>query len=131
MPGSRINVSSLTHSHRGIHLARLRVYALGLFLLSPKSRRKENTPMPKDRYIASCSFGKDSLSAIICRVEHGEPVDESVYCRVMFDNTISAEYPEHEDWIHSKAIPLLKSRYGISTTIVQGDVFPPGCFLLQ
>jgi 3'-phosphoadenosine 5'-phosphosulfate sulfotransferase (PAPS reductase)/FAD synthetase len=78
--------------------------------------------MLKIRYIASCNFGKDSLSAIICRLEHGESVDEAVYCRVMSDDTISAEYPEHEDWIHSKAIPLLKSRYGISTTIVQSEM---------
>jgi 3'-phosphoadenosine 5'-phosphosulfate sulfotransferase (PAPS reductase)/FAD synthetase len=77
--------------------------------------------MPRPRYIASCSFGKDSLAAIICRLEHGEPVDEAVYCRIMFDGHSSAEFPEHEDWIHNYAIPLLKSRYGIPTTIVQGE----------
>ena len=73
------------------------------------------------KYIASCSFGKDSLAAIHVRMECGEPVDEAVYCRIMFDDTISAELPEHEDWIHETAIPLLQSRYGISTTIVQAD----------
>ena len=40
----------------------------------------------------------------------------------MFDDTISAELPEHEAFIHEKAIPLLKSRYGIETAIVQADV---------
>ncbi len=40
----------------------------------------------------------------------------------MFDDTTSAELPEHEEFIHTKAIPLLKSRYGIETTIVQADV---------
>lgn len=39
----------------------------------------------------------------------------------MFDDTISAELPEHEEFIHEKAIPLLKSRYGIETAIVQAD----------
>ena len=73
------------------------------------------------KYIASCSFGKDSLAAIHVRMEHGEPVDEAVYCRIMFDDTISAELPEHEGWIHETAIPLLQSRYGIKTTIVQAD----------
>jgi hypothetical protein len=34
------------------------------------------------RYIASCSFGKDSLAAIICRMERGEPVEGAVYCRL-------------------------------------------------
>lgn len=73
------------------------------------------------KYIASCSFGKDSLAAVICRAEHGEPVDEAVYCRIMFDDTTSAELPEHEDWIHSHAIPLLESRYGIKTAVVQAE----------
>ena len=40
----------------------------------------------------------------------------------MFDDTTSAELPEHEEFIHEKAIPLLKSRYGIETAIVQADV---------
>ncbi len=78
--------------------------------------------MARPKSIASCSFGKDSLAAIICRLEHGEPVDEAVYCRVMFDETISAEFPEHEHWIHNHTIPLLKSRYGIPVTIVQGEI---------
>jgi len=30
------------------------------------------------RYIASCSFGKDSIAAIITRLQRGEPVDEIV-----------------------------------------------------
>jgi hypothetical protein len=71
------------------------------------------------KYIASCSFGKDSLAVIIIRMEHGEPVDGAVYCRIMFDGETSAELPEHEGWIHAHAIPLLKSRYGIETTVVQ------------
>lgn len=71
------------------------------------------------RLIASCSFGKDSLAAIITAEAHGLHIDEAVYCRIMFDDEISAELPEHEDFIHNKAIPLLWNRYGIHTTIVQ------------
>lgn len=89
------------------------------FFLSEK--QKGRSDIQKEKYIASCSFGKDSIAAITCRIEHGEPVDEAVYCRIMFDDEISAELPEHEDWIHNKAIPLLKSRYGVATTIVQSD----------
>lgn len=77
-----------------------------------------STPDGK-KLIASCSFGKDSLAAIIVAEEHGHHIDEAVYCRIMFDDKISAELPEHEDFIHSKAIPFLESRYGIKTTIVQ------------
>jgi len=73
------------------------------------------------KYIASCSFGKDSLAAIITRIERGEPVDEAVYCRVMFDGGTSGELPEHEDWIHNRAIPLLEKRYGIKTAVVQAE----------
>lgn len=80
------------------------------------------------KYVASCSFGKDSLAAIITRMEHGEPVDEAVYCRIMFDDDTSAELPEHEEWIHEHAIPLLQSRYGIKTTIVQGNRTYTDCF---
>ncbi|NLB90382.1 MAG: phosphoadenosine phosphosulfate reductase [Clostridiales bacterium] len=71
--------------------------------------------------IASCSFGKDSLAAIITEVERGAGIDEIVYCRIMFNKEISAELPEHEDFIHNHAIPLLHKRYGLKTTIVQAD----------
>lgn len=71
------------------------------------------------KYIASCSFGKDSLAAIVAAERAGVHIDEAVYCRIMFDHETSAELPEHEEFIHCTAIPLLKSRYGISTTIVQ------------
>ena len=49
------------------------------------------------KYIASCSFGKDSLATIILAKEHGEPLDEIVYVEVMFDREISGEQPEHRD----------------------------------
>ena len=45
------------------------------------------------KHIASCSFGKDSLATILLALEHGEPLDEAVYCEVMFDKTISGEVP--------------------------------------
>jgi hypothetical protein len=37
----------------------------------------------------------------------------------MFDDGISAEYPEHEEWIYGYAIYELKERYGLETKIVQ------------
>ena len=39
------------------------------------SKEKKNT-----LHIASCSFGKDSLATILLALEHGEPLDEAVYC---------------------------------------------------
>ena len=60
------------------------------------------------RYVASCSFGKDSLATILLARKHGEPLDEAVYCEVMFDKTISGEVPEHRDFIYTKGIPALE-----------------------
>ena len=66
------------------------------------------------RYIISCSFGKDSLATILLAKKHGEPLDEAVYCEVMFDKTISGEVPEHRDFIYTRGIPALE-RMGIKT----------------
>ena len=60
------------------------------------------------RYIISCSFGKDSLATILLAKKHGEPLDEAVYCEVMFDKTISGEVPEHRDFIYTRGIPALE-----------------------
>lgn len=61
------------------------------------------------KYIASCSFGKDSIATILLAKEHNEPLDEIVYCEVMFDKDISGELPEHRDFIYNKAIPTFES----------------------
>ncbi len=61
------------------------------------------------KYIASCSFGKDSVATILLAREHNEPLDEIVYCEVMFDKEISGELPEHRDFIYNKAIPTFES----------------------
>ena len=80
------------------------------------------------KHIASCSFGKDSLATIILAYLHGEPLDEVVYARVMFDKHISAEIPEHEEFINKVAIPTL--RYlGYKVTVVTADAnFVDDCF---
>ena len=72
------------------------------------------------RYIISCSFGKDSLATILLAKKHGEPLDEAVYCEVMFDKTISGEVPEHRDFIYTRGIPALE-RMGIKVTVLRGE----------
>ena len=57
------------------------------------------------KYIASCSFGKDSLATILLAHENNEPLDLIVWSEVMFDNNISGELQEHLDFIYKKAIP--------------------------
>jgi len=74
------------------------------------------------KYLASCSFGKDSIAAIITHLENGGHIDEAVYCKVMFDDKVSGEIPEHENWIHSVAIPKLEKDWGIKTTVLQSEL---------
>ena len=69
--------------------------------------------MSEKKVIASISGGKDSLAALVTHIEHGGRCDGAVYCRIMFDNETSAEYPEHEEWLHSKCFPTLEREYGV------------------
>lgn len=73
------------------------------------------------KYIASCSFGKDSLAQIIVGKYYGEPIDEIVYCEVMFTPDISGEFPEHRDFIYQVAIPKFESAYGLKTVVLRAS----------
>lgn len=79
---------------------------------------KENK---KPLYVASCSFGKDSIATILLALENNEPLDRVVFAEVMFDHEkgISGEIPEHIDWIYSTAIPKLESM-GVKVDVVRG-----------
>lgn len=79
------------------------------------------------KYIASCSFGKDSLATVILAKIHNEPLDAVVYARVMYDQHRSAEVPEHEEFIQNAAIPMLES-WGIPVYTVQSDKTFMDCF---
>lgn len=76
-------------------------------------------PKPK-MYIASCSFGKDSIATILLALENNEPLDRVVYSEVMFDHEkgISGEIPEHIEWIYSTAIPKLENM-GVKVDVVR------------
>lgn len=76
--------------------------------------------MERPYFIASCSFGKDSLATILLAQAHGEPLDETVYCEVMFDEDISGEVPEHRDFIYETAIPALE-RMGVKVVVLRGQ----------
>ena len=76
--------------------------------------------MEKTKYIASCSFGKDSLATILLAKEHDQPLDEAVYCEVMFDKDISGEVPEHRDFIYGTAIPRLEDM-GIKIIVLRSE----------
>ena len=74
--------------------------------------------MEGPKFIASCSFGKDSLATVLLAKAHGEPLDEAVYCEVMFDKGISGEVPEHRDFIYKTAIPALE-RMGVRVIVLR------------
>lgn len=72
------------------------------------------------KHIASCSFGKDSVATVLLALRHGEPLDEVVYCEVMFDKDISGEVPEHRDFIYETAIPALE-RMGVRVIVLRSE----------
>lgn len=72
------------------------------------------------KYVAACSFGKDSIATVILAKEHNEPLDEVIYCEVMFDDQISGEVPEHRDFIYEIAKPMFES-WGIKVTILRSQ----------
>lgn len=72
-------------------------------------------------HIASCSFGKDSVATILLALEHGEPLDEVVYCEVMFDADTSGEIPEHRAFIYDTGIPFL-DKHGVKVTVLRSKM---------
>ena len=75
------------------------------------------------KYIASCSFGKDSLATILLALENNEPLDRVLYIEVMFDHErgISGEIPEHAKWVKEVAILKLESM-GLKVDVVRAEL---------
>lgn len=72
------------------------------------------------KYIASCSFGKDSIATVILAYLHNEPLDLIVYSEVMFDKKISGEHPAHLEFIYNKAKPTFEN-WGYKVKIVKSN----------
>ena len=72
------------------------------------------------KHVVSCSFGKDSIATILLALEHGEPLDEAVYCEVMVDNSTSGEVPEHQAFIYQAAIPALE-KLGVPVRVLRSE----------
>lgn len=82
---------------------------------------KPSNPI-RPTYVASCSFGKDSIATILLALENNEPLDRVVFSEVMFDHKrgISGEIPEHIAWIYSTAIPKLEAM-GVKVDVVKAE----------
>lgn len=72
-------------------------------------------------------MGKDSLATVILALMHHEPLDEIVYCEVMFDKEISGEVPEHRTFIYETAIPWLRQA-GLNVKILRANTTYKECF---
>lgn len=72
------------------------------------------------KYIASCSFGKDSMATVLLALKHGEPLNEIVYCEIMFDEETSGEIPEHREFIYKTALPYMK-KIGVPVTVIRPE----------
>ena len=73
------------------------------------------------------ALGKDSIATVLLAKRHGEPLDEVVYCEVMFDADVSGEVPEHRDFIYRRAIPALE-RMGVRVRVLRPDKTYVGLF---
>lgn len=71
--------------------------------------------MKNNYYIASCSFGKDSIATLLVALEHNEPINEVIFSEVMFTDKISGELPEHINFIDNIAIPYFEAK-GLKVT---------------
>lgn len=79
------------------------------------------------KYIASVSFGKDSVATVILAHIHKEPIDEIIFSEVMFDEKISGEHPLHVDFIYKKAIPIFEE-WGYKVKILRSEKNYVDCF---
>ena len=73
------------------------------------------------KHIIGLSGGKDSMASVILAHTLKRPVTELVYCRVMFDENISAEVPEHERFLHEVAFPKIRKDFGYKIVIVRDE----------
>lgn len=73
------------------------------------------------KHILSCSGGKDSVATLLLAKQNGEPLDEVVYCEVMFDKETSGEIPEHRDFVYHQLKPFVENKIGVPFTILQSQ----------
>ena len=74
------------------------------------------------KYVASLSFGKDSMAMLIKILELGLPLDEIIYCDIRFDDEISGEMPLMAEFI-PKAEKILEEKFGVKVKHLRGVTF--------
>lgn len=84
--------------------------------------------MKNNYYIASCSFGKDSIATLLLALEYNEPINEVIFSEVMFTDKISGELPEHINFIDNIAIPYFEAK-GLKVTKLRAKKTYIDCFM--
>ena len=74
----------------------------------------------KQQYIASISYGKDSLAMLEVIKENNLPLDRIITCDIWATPTIRAEYPEEIEF-RKKADKIIKERYGIEVEHIRAE----------
>lgn len=72
-------------------------------------------------YIASISYGKDSLAMLEVIARHGLPLDRIVHVEIMATRDIPADLPELTAW-KKQADETILARYGIPVEHISADV---------
>ena len=79
------------------------------------------------QYIASLSYGKDSLAMLEVIKEHGMPLDRIVHVEIMATDTISADLPQMVEF-KDKADCIILERYGIKVERIHAPRTYEECF---
>lgn len=80
-------------------------------------------------YIASISYGKDSLAMLEVIAEHSLPLDRIIHVEIMATATIPADLPPMMEF-KAKADEIIKNRYGKSVEHIHAPKTYEEYFLL-
>lgn len=85
---------------------------------------------PNTIYVASISYGKDSLAMLEAIRKLGYPLDRIVSVQVWATEDIPADIPEMYEW-KSKADKIIYDRYGIEVERISATKSGGGCCLIK
>ena len=84
---------------------------------------------PNTVYVASISYGKDSLAMLEAIKKLGYPLDRIISIQVWATDTIPADLPEMYEW-KAQADEIIYQKYGIRVERISAKV-GGGCYLIQ
>ena len=78
-------------------------------------------------FVLGCSGGKDSTASVILDYLHERKISKIIFCELFFDETVSAEYPVHRDFLYSKLFPTFRD-WGYEVVCLKGYKTYMDCF---